>query len=104
MGAWIPTPLPPEVVHAEIDPRHSPTGVEVPLLFTMHVEVFEPLPAAASLVPPLATKQTSSSTEMFPVIVKVLVLWPFSAESWSASLQAQQFVSQVSAYEESATD
>jgi hypothetical protein len=105
MGAVIPTPLlAPDAVHALIVPRHSATGVEVPLLFTMHVDVFVPFPAAASLVAPFATKTTSSSTEIDPVIAKVLVLCPFSAESWSASLQAQHAELQFSIYSESAID
>ena len=74
--AWrpIPTPDPPDYVHADMFGIHSPPTVEVPALFQIHSELLCPLPADVSLTAPRAENAISSSTKIDPLIVNVLSL------------------------------
>ena len=62
----------------------------LPALAEAHSSVLNSRPSAASLLSPASSKTTSSRTQMFPLMSKVLFFLAFLADSDAASLQAQQ--------------
>ena len=63
--------------------------VDVPLLLLMQTESVYAFPSDLSLISPISSISTASSTVIDPAMVNVLCLFVDADDVWAAALQAQ---------------
>jgi len=80
------------------------TAALVPLLLRTHAESFWDFPSDLSLISPISSTSTDSSTVIVPAMTNDLCLLVEADDVWAAALHAQDAVSQTSSYSVSGVD